>query len=264
MSTSLNGKLALITGAASGIGLASAHLLAKNGADLALCDINPKVSEEAAELQGMYASQKITGHLCDVASSKSVEDLFTAVKTAHGEKHFCPTIVVNSAGIALNAQVTDIKEEDFDRILNINLKGVFLVTRAAVGLLVENFPNVTFKSDVETYASIVNLSSQAGKLGMPRLSHYAMTKAGVDGFTKSIGKELGAYRIRCNAVLPSFIDTPMIDLPGKHPNQAKHYKSKSALGRIGQPEEVAELILFLASDASSYMNCASVDISGGF
>jgi 17beta-estradiol 17-dehydrogenase/3alpha(17beta)-hydroxysteroid dehydrogenase (NAD+) len=266
MSISVNGKLALITGSASGIGLASARLLAKNGADLALCDINPKVTEIAAELQELYAgsSQKITAHLCDVTISKSVEEFFAAIKSAHGDKYFCPNIVINSAGIALNSPLTQVKEEDFDRILNINLKGTFLVTQAAVRLLIENFPNATFNSETDTYASIVNLASQAGKIGMPTCSHYAMTKAGVDGFTKSIGKELGAYRIRCNAVLPSFIDTPMVDLQGKNPAQVSLFKRMSALNRIGLPEEVAELILFLASDASSFMNCGSVDISGGF
>ena len=174
MSHTLNEKLALITGAASGIGLATARLMASRGADLALVDLSEKVNDIARELQDQFSSQKITGHVCDVARSSQVNSLFANIKQAH-TRHPAANIIVNSAGIAMLSALVDMQEQDFDKIVNINLKGTFLVTQAAVRALVENFPNFTFSSPTQTYASIVNLSSMA-KQGMSYGSAYSLTK----------------------------------------------------------------------------------------
>ena len=124
-----------------------------------------------------------------------------------------------------------------------------------------NFRQVKFNSPTESYASIIHLSS-AASYGAPGATHYSITKAGVEGFAKSIAKEYGAQRIRCNAIKPYFIDTPMVDSV-MTPERRKMYETKAALGRFGKPEEIAQLIYFLATDASSYITGASIDINGG-
>ena len=174
---SLAGKLALITGSGSGIGLSAAHLFAKHGADLALCDTNPKIHAVAQELNEKHGREiKVASHVCDVTNKTHVEKLFAEVSNVHEKRHSAPTIVLNSAGILGNKKIIDISEEDFDRILNINLKGTFLVTQMAVKRLIENFPKRSFESPIQSYASIINIGSFAGKNGMDNGSHYAMSK----------------------------------------------------------------------------------------
>ena len=140
-------------------------------------------------------------------------------------------------------------------------KGTFLVTQAFVKRLVAVFDQVKFSSPTESYASIIQFSSAASN-GFAGASHYALTKAGVEGFAKSIAKEYGAQRIRCNAIKPYFIDTPLLNTL-MTPDKRALYESLPALKRFGKPEEIAQLVYFLATDASSYINAASIDINGG-
>lgn len=135
------------------------------------------------------------------------------------------------------------------------------MTQALIRLLLANYSNVKFKTPTESYASIINLSS-AARYGAPLATEYSITKAGVETFAKSIAKEYGSRRIRCNAVLPFFIETPMVHAAVTKERRAM-YETRSSLRRFGQPEEVAELIYFLATDASSYISGASIDINGG-
>ena len=140
-------------------------------------------------------------------------------------------------------------------------KGTYLITQELIKLLLENYSNVTFKSPTESYASIINLSS-AARYGAPLAVEYSITKAGVDSLAKSIAKEYGSKRIRCNSVLPYFIETPLVHAVIDDEERA-FFASQNALGRFGQPDEVAQLIYFLATDASSYITGASIDINGG-
>lgn len=135
------------------------------------------------------------------------------------------------------------------------------MTQALIKLLLANYSNMKFKTPTESYASIVNLSS-AARYGAPLASEYSITKAGVEAFAKSVAKEYGSRRIRCNAVLPFFIETPMVHAVVPD-DRRKMYTARCTLGRFGQPEEVAQLIYFLATDASSYISGASIDINGG-
>jgi 17beta-estradiol 17-dehydrogenase/3alpha(17beta)-hydroxysteroid dehydrogenase (NAD+) len=260
--SALAGKLALITGSASGIGLSTARLFARQGADLILCDRSPKISELANELRSEHSELKVTGHVCDITKSDQVATLFKDIHSLN-LKQKTPNVIVNSAGIlGQMSPLVKMSEKDFDLVLDVNLKGTFLITQAAARALLANFKKDAFTSPTQTYATFVNLASIGGKMGAAGLSHYAMTKAGVEGFTKSIAKELGPFRIRSNAVLPYVIKTPMfteIPVADKVDKIAKF----TPLKRVGEPEEIAELILFLASDASSYVNGASVDINGG-
>lgn len=220
------------------------------------------MSQKADELQAKHPNRRITGHVCDVTQSSQVTETVNQVREKHGSR--IPNVVVNSAGIAIHAPIVKMTEQEFDRIIAINLKGTFLVTQAVVKLLVDNFPNVAFSSPLETYASIVNMSSAAAKHGLPEKSGYSMTKAGVDGFAKALGKELAQYRIRVNSVMPSYIETPMVMDQVTDASRKQMFVALTPMKRMGLPEEVAQTALFLASDASSYITSTSLDITGGF
>ena len=260
----LNGKLAIITGAASGIGLACARLFAQNGADLAICDLSTKIDQVAEELRE-NGSITVSSHTIDVSKKDQVERLFDEIKEKH-TKHACATVLVNSAGISFVTPFLKIGEEEYDKIMDVNVKGTFLVSQMAAKLMVDNFPNVTFTSPLQSYGSIINLASQAATHGAPLLTHYSITKAGVEALAKAMGKELGVYRIRCNAVNPYLTETPLVrdsDLI-RTPEMNKMLEQLTALKRLAQPEEIAQVILFLASDASSYVTSSAIPIHGGY
>jgi 3-oxoacyl-[acyl-carrier protein] reductase len=136
------------------------------------------------------------------------------------------------------------------------------VTQAFIKLLMSNYKNVKFDSPTQSYASIVNLSSVSGRFGAAGMTHYGMTKAGVEGFAKCVAKEYGTYRIRCNAILPYIIETPMADSLLTE-EMRRVYSEKPVLKRLGKAEEVAQLIYFLATDSSSYITGTGIDINGG-
>jgi 17beta-estradiol 17-dehydrogenase / 3alpha(17beta)-hydroxysteroid dehydrogenase (NAD+) / 3-oxoacyl-[acyl-carrier protein] reductase alpha subunit len=259
---SLNSKLALITGAASGLGLAAAEAFAKAGASLILVDYSDQLASVTSQVKAKMKSNKqatIESYKVDVTNSTQIKNLFDSIREKHPIS--APNVIVNSAGIARLSTILEMSEKDFDDTMNINLKGTFLITQAATRALVDKFPSVKFSSPLETYASIINLSSQASKLPAERSSHYSSSKAAVVAFSRSTMREFGKYRIRCNAVLPYFIETPMINVLNN--KEKDFYARLTALGRLGKPDEVANLILFLASDQSSYINGAAIDIHGG-
>ncbi|KAJ8681444.1 hypothetical protein QAD02_017231 [Eretmocerus hayati] len=243
----LSGRLAIVTGAASGIGRAVCGLLASNAAKVIAADRNVKAAEEALdEIQG---SEHIAVEI-DVKSSKSIDDAFTMAK-----KHFLvpPTIVVNSAGITRDNFLLKLSEQDFDEVLAVNLRGTFLITQYAAKAMIN--------SGIAEGGSIINVASLIGKTGNIGQSNYAASKAGVEALTKTAAMEFGQFGIRVNAVLPGFIETPMTEIvPDK---VKKMFIERIPLRRMGKPIEVAEMILFLASTKSSYINGASIDITGG-
>ena len=153
-------------------------------------------------------------------------------------------------------------EEDFDQMISVNLKGTFLVTKSAIRSLVNAYPEKEFTNKTEPYASIINLSSQAAINGLPNTCHYSASKSGIIGLTKSLAAEYGSFRIRVNAVLPYFLETPCHDLHN-HPEQKEFFIKRVPFGRFGEPDEVANLNLFLASDHSSYISGACIDVTGG-
>lgn len=258
----LDGKLAVITGAASGIGLATAKLFAERGADLVLVDISSKVVDIANEIREHINDnkRKICGHIVDVKEKEQVDKLFESIKSKHSKP---ANLVVNSAAIGQPCKLIDMTEEMFEETVATNLKGTFLVTQSAIRALVHAYPEVQFKNHTESYASIINLSSQSATHGLPNVSHYSASKAGINGFTKSLASEYGQYRIRVNSVLPYFLETPFHDLKD-NPSLKEVYLNRVPMKRFGEPEEVANLNLFLASDCSSYISGANIDISGGF
>ncbi|GAB1868868.1 Estradiol 17-beta-dehydrogenase 8 [Camponotus japonicus] len=248
MSKLLAGKLALVTGAGSGIGRKVCRVLACESANVIAADQNIKAAQETvASLKG---TEHIALHM-NVGDRNSVETAFKDVV-----KQFLkpPTIIVNSAGIAQKMFLMEFDENNFDYIINVNLKGTFLVTQTAVKAMIEG--NATENS------SIINISSILAKhCNFIGHSTYSASKAGVIAMTKCASLEFGQFGIRVNAVLPGFIETPMTAII---PDETREMLLKNVpLQRAGKPEEVAEVIAFLASDRSSYINGASIEVTGG-
>ncbi|KAK3607232.1 hypothetical protein CHS0354_031730 [Potamilus streckersoni] len=241
----LAGRLALVTGGGSGIGRAVCQLLAKEGAGVAVVDLNKEAAQETLDRlpKGNHAFS------ADVSSSSSVKELLKQIKTSF---HMVPSIAVNSAGITKDKMMLKMDEESFNKVINVNLKGTFLVNQAvSQAMLADKVPN----------GSIINISSIVGKVGNIGQVNYAASKAGVIGLTKTAAKELAGFGIRVNAVLPGFIQTPMTDVLPK--NVMEIILQLIPAGKMGQPEDVAEACLFLASDRSRYITGTTIEVTGG-
>ncbi|CAG4926680.1 unnamed protein product [Colias eurytheme] len=248
------GRLALVTGAGSGIGRAACQVLAREGATVIAADRNYDAALETIKAHTALASgSSAIGDHCaaevDVSDSKSVKNL---VQTLSKQFKVPPSIVVNSAGITKDNWMLKLSEEDYDSVLNVNLKGSFLIMQEFAKLMI----------DASLPGSIVNISSIVGKYGNMGQANYSASKAGLIGMTKTASKELGKFNIRVNVILPGFVNTPIINTV---PDKVKETLLKMVpLGRLGQPEEIAEVIMFLSSDKSSFVNGATIDVTGGY
>ena len=242
----LTGKGALVTGASRGIGQAAAIELAKAGADIIVNFIgNEAVAQEtveAIEALGRKAI-KIKANVGDA------DDVQAMVDEAHATFGHID-ILVNNAGITRDGLLIRMKDSDWDEVLNINLKGVYLVTKAVAKLMVK-----------QRAGRIINMTSVSGVTGNVGQANYAAAKAGVIGFTKTCAKELAARGITVNAIAPGFIETAMTDVL---PEKIKEGIAATVpLGRMGQPEEIAGVVTFLASDFASYITGQVLNVDGG-
>ncbi|EZA56843.1 estradiol 17-beta-dehydrogenase 8 isoform X1 [Ooceraea biroi] len=247
MSKLVIGKLAFVTGAGSGIGREVCRVLAREGAQVIATDQNIKSAQETvATLEGnRHVALKV-----QVTDRENVETAFKDVTKQFSKP---PTVVVNAAGILRDNFLVKLSDSDFDDAINVNLKGTFLIMQTAVRAMIE--------ADVTKNSSIINISSIIGKQGNIGQANYSASKAGVIAMTKCASLELGQFGIRVNAVLPGVIDTAMT---ANVPDKVKAmFKKRVPLQRIGKPQEVAEVITFLASDRSSYVNGTSVEVTGG-
>ncbi len=251
MQEDLKGKVAIITGARRGMGRTHAIALAKAGAKVVVSDISleecQNVVEEIKKAGGEGLAVK-----CDVSKKVEVDEMVK--KTV--EKFGKVDILVNNAGIAQFVPFLEMTEEEWDRTLDINLKGYFLCAQAVAKEMAKQ------KSGV-----IINIASIAmGQVGVgfPALAHYCASKGGIVGMTEALALELAPYNIRVNAISPGAIDTPMIDPLKVDPKTMEGLMARVPLKRVGKPEEVSNLVLFLASDASSYMTGSTVVIDGGW
>jgi 2-hydroxycyclohexanecarboxyl-CoA dehydrogenase len=241
------GKTALVTGGASGIGAATARRLAAEGARVAIGDIAEReASEVAAELDGF-------GCRLDVADRASVGEAVTLIEERLGPID----VLVNNAGTDRFAFFINTDEELWDLVLGVNLRGTLAVTHAVLPGMQER-----------RSGSIVNVASEAGRVGSPGSVVYSSAKAGVIGFTKAIAREAARYRVRCNAVAPGPIETPLLNaaplMLGELGERLKRAMIEStALGRSGQPEEVAAAIAFLAGEDAAYVTGQTLGVSGG-
>jgi len=238
----LQGRTALVTGAARGIGLAIASRFVADGARVALVDVDRGV-EGAAKRLGEHA----LGLVADVTATDDVERAATTVRTRWGRLD----VVVNNAGITGGSKLTwEVTDEEWQRVIAVDLTSVFLVSRAAVRIMLE-----------QGGGRIINIASIAGKEGNPTLVPYSTAKAGVIGFTKALAKEVATRGILVNAVAPAVIGTDMVRQMSQE--TVDMLIAKIPMGRIGRPEEVAALVTWLASDECSFSTGAVYDLSGG-
>lgn len=238
-------KVCLITGAAQGIGLATALKFAREGATVIVCDIKPQAVEEAAA-HCLALGAQAEGHVLDVTSREQVDAVVAAVQARHGRID----VLVNNAGITKDARLQKMTLEQFDAVIDVNLRGVFHCAQAVADIMVAQGGGV-----------ILNASSVVGIYGNFGQTNYAATKFGVIGFTKTWARELGPKGVRVNAVAPGFIETPILStIPDKVIEQMQAHVP---LKRLGKPEEIANVYAFLASDEASYVNGAVLEVSGG-
>lgn len=241
-----NGKVALITGSSRGIGKSVAKDLASKGAFVI---INYASNEQAAEsvkdeIESKGGKCEIRGF--DVSSYSQVNDEIDSIVKDHGELNF----LVNNAGITRDTLLMRMKEEDWDAVINVNLKGVFNCTKAASKYMVK-----------QKSGRIVNISSVVGEMGNPGQSNYSATKAGIIGFTKSVSRELASRNITVNSIAPGFIETDITS--GLSDKVKEYYLGQIPLSRFGSPEDVSGVVSFLLSDAASYITGEVIRVNGG-
>ena len=244
MNQRLQGKVAIITGAAQGIGLATARKFLDEGASVAACDIS-KASLEAA-LTSLSDRGAISAMVVDVTVRAQIDAMVSEVVQRHGRID----VLVNNAGITLDARLQKMTDDQFDRVIAVNLKGTYNCARAVIDTMVQQGSGV-----------ILNASSVVGIYGNFGQTNYAASKFGVIGFVKTWARELGPKGVRCNAVAPGFVATHILDtIPEKVLEQLKE---RVPLRRLGTPEDIANVYAFLASDEASYINGAVIEVSGG-
>jgi 3-oxoacyl-[acyl-carrier protein] reductase len=240
----VDGKVAVVTGGAGGLGLAMARRLLHEGAQVVLTDISQAALDGA--LQALDAGDAAIGVIAQASDENDVNDVVAAAIAAFGKLD----VWINNAGITRDATMRKMSASDFDLVIDVHLRGTWLGTRAAADRMRDHGGG-----------SIINVSSISGKVGNPGQTNYSAAKAGIVGLTKAAAKEVGFAGVRVNAIQPGLIRTPMIE---SMPDNVKASRlAEIPLGRFGEPEEVADVVLFLASDMSRYLTGAVIEISGG-
>ena len=246
----LNEKIAVITGGGSGIGKAVALLFAKQGAQVHVIDLNEDACN-ATVTEVKKTGGKAFAHVCDVTDQQQVKAIFSKIGNVD--------ILVNSAGVSHIGNVESTTESDFDRLYNVNVKGVYNCLQAAVSIMKKN------KSGV-----ILNLASIANTIGLSDRFAYSMSKGAVYAMTLSVAKDYIHEGIRCNCISPARVHTPFVDdfikknYPGKEKEMFEKLSKSQPIGRMARPEEIASLILYLCSDEASFITGCDYPIDGGF
>ncbi|MBC7945324.1 MAG: 3-oxoacyl-ACP reductase FabG [Burkholderiales bacterium] len=241
----LKGKVSIITGAAKGIGQATALKFAKEGAKVIVCDIDMTAVNETVD-QIIVNGGEAVGFRVDVTDKESIAAMVESVVNKYGRID----TLVNNAGIVMDAQLKKMSEDQFDRVIDINLKGTYNCTKAVVDIMLE-----------QNSGCILNASSIVGLYGNFGQTNYSASKFAVIGMVKTWARELGKKGIRSNAVCPGFISTSILNsIPRK---VIDAIEQRVPLGRLGKPEEIANTYAFLASDEASYINGAVIEVSGG-
>jgi len=241
----LKGKVSIITGGGRGIGQATALKFAREGADVVVCDVDPASIDDT--LTRIRADNlDAMGFIVDVTKRPSIDAMVQGVMAKHGRID----VLVNNAGIVMDAQLKKMSDAAFDRVIDVNLKGTYNCTRAVVDIMIEQSSGV-----------ILNASSIVGIFGNFGQTNYAASKFAVIGMVKTWARELGRKGIRSNAVCPGFVETTILSsIPEK---VLESMRERVPLGRLGKPEDIANAYAFLASDEASYINGAVIEVSGG-
>ena len=241
----LDGLCALVTGASSGIGLGCAVALAEAGAHVVLASRNIKALNEVAEALSLNGYSAETLEL-DISDLSSVQAIFK------NQKSF--DILVNSAGLGRHTPSLETSAEDFDEVMDVNLRGAYFLTQTVAKALIK----------AKKPGSLINISSQMGHVGGVDRAVYAASKHAVEGFTKAMAIEWGSHEIRVNTICPTFIRTPLTESTFDNPDRKKWIEDKIKLGRVGEVEDVMGAVVFLASDASSMITGTALMIDGGW
>ncbi len=243
---SLEGRTAIVTGSARGIGKAIAETLAARGANIAVVDLRMELAEETANEISAKSGVEAIAIEADVSNQESVKAMVKSAIDKFGKVD----ILVNNAGITRDGLIMRMKEEDWDMVLNINLKGAFNCAQALARPMMK-----------ARYGRIINISSVSGVTGQAGQANYSSSKAGMIGLTKALAKELGSRNITVNAVAPGFIETVLThDLP----EEIKDISMKlTPMGRFGQPQDIANAVAFLAAEESSFITGVTLQVDGG-
>ena len=246
----LSGQVAIVTGGGSGQGRATALLFAQEGARVVVGDVNDKGAAETARLINHQEGGQAIGVMVDVTKADEVSGMVDTALSHYGRLD----ILINNAGATLFKGIEDTTEEEWDRILNTNLKAIFLGCKYAIPAMRRGGGG-----------SIVNIASVAGLIGMPEHFAYCAAKAGVIHFTKSLALDHGRENIRINCICPGGVLTPMLGevINIQDPAQVERVARQHALGRVAEPEEIARVSLFLCSTDASFMTGAAVTVDGG-
>lgn len=242
----LEGKVALVTGASKGIGRKIAEKFAEHGAQVAFTYLSSVEKGQALESELQQSGTKVKGYRSDASKFDEAENLINAIITDFGTID----IVVNNAGITKDGLLMRMTEEQWDQVLEVNLKSIFNVTKAASKIMMKNRKGV-----------FINMSSVVGVQGNAGQSNYAASKAGIIGFSKSVAKELGSRNIRTNVVAPGFIKTEMTEV--LDPKVVEGWEQNIPMKRAGETEDIANVCVFLASDMSAYITGQVIAVDGG-
>lgn len=240
------GKTVIVTGAGSGIGAACVRRLYSEGASVVMADVN---KDSIDQMSAQFANERIYGAVLDVTDAKEVAAFVAAAQKKLGNLHG----LINCAGIKGVGNVLDCDAEYWKQVMSVNLDGTFLMCQAFARAV----------QDQQTPRAIVNISSGAGIMGVPNRLPYVASKFGVTGITRAMGAELGAYGIRVNGIAPGMVRTPFTAYMFDDPEKAKRIRAAHAVGREGQPEEIASVAAFLLTEDASFMTGSIVTVDGG-
>lgn len=255
----ISDRVAIITGGANGIGKACARRLSEDGCLVVIADVDAEAGQTLAEELGAD-KQKALFVSCDVSDRLSVNNLLAETRSAFDRLD----ILVNNAGIVAGGDILSLSEADFDRVMNVNLKGAFLVAREAAQQMVEQIEAEQERAeDVRRRYAIINMSSVNGVMAIPDQLAYCATKGAIGQMTKSMSLALARYGIRVNAIGPGSINTDVLKSVNDNPEAMDKIMSRTPLGRIGDPDEIASIASFLASRDASYITGTTIYADGG-
>ena len=246
---SLEGKVTVITGGGSGIGEAICKKFTASGANVIIIDTNEIEGERVAQEANAYYLN------CDISDPKSVQETFKKIESIHGFIE----ILINNAGIAHIGKITETSPEDFDKVMNVNVRGSYLCIKASIAPMIKN-----------KKGCILNMASVASNLGIPDRFAYSTSKGAVYTMTLSVARDFVGQGIRCNCICPARVHTPFVDnylrenYPGNEEEMFKKLEATQPIGRMAKPEEIASLAAYICSDEASFVTGSAFDIDGGF